>query len=78
MPHCWKSHVTVQLCLDQTQDPSITKDLTSYKLAIHSTMWTGMTELKLTVCFKKTHFLISQAKHMLWVLKRTVSMRGFY
>ena len=23
-------------------------------------------------------FLISQPKHMLWVLKRTVSMRGFF
>ena len=25
----------------------------------------------------KIHFLISQPKHMLWVLKRTVSMRRF-
>ena len=26
---------------------------------------------------KKINFLISQAKHMLWLLKRTVSMRRF-
>ena len=27
---------------------------------------------------KKNNFLISQPKHMLWVLKRTVSMRRFF
>ena len=27
---------------------------------------------------KKFNFLISQPKHMLWVLKRTVSMRRFF
>ena len=27
---------------------------------------------------QKIHFLISQPKHMLWVLKRTVSMRRFF
>ena len=27
--------------------------------------------------FRKTNFLISQPKHMLWVLKRTVSMRRY-
>ena len=26
----------------------------------------------------ETYFLISQPKHMLWVLKRTVSMRRFF
>ena len=26
----------------------------------------------------ENYFLISQPKHMLWVLKRTVSMRGFF
>ena len=28
--------------------------------------------------YQKTNFLISQHKHMLWVLKRTVSMRRFF
>ena len=28
--------------------------------------------------YKKNNFLISQPKHMLWVLKRTVSMRRFF
>ena len=28
--------------------------------------------------YQKINFLISQPKHMLWVLKRTVSMRRFY
>ena len=28
--------------------------------------------------YRKINFLISQPKHMLWVLKRTVSMRRFF
>ena len=28
--------------------------------------------------YQKVNFLISQPKHMLWVLKRTVSMRRFF
>ena len=28
--------------------------------------------------YPKNNFLISQPKHMLWVLKRTVSMRRFF
>ena len=28
--------------------------------------------------YQKNNFLISQPKHMLWVLKRTVSMRRFF
>ena len=28
--------------------------------------------------YRKTNFLISQTKHILWVLKRTVSMRLFF
>ena len=28
--------------------------------------------------YRKNNFLISQPKHMLWVLKRTVSMRLFF
>ena len=28
--------------------------------------------------YKKINFLISHPKHMLWVLKRTVSMRRFF
>ena len=28
--------------------------------------------------YLKINFLISQLKHMLWVLKRTISMRLFY
>ena len=31
-----------------------------------------------TSAYQKTNFLISQLKHMLWVLKRTVSMRQFF
>ena len=30
---------------------------------------------KIRECHKKSSFLISQPKHMLWVLKRTVSTR---
>ena len=29
-------------------------------------------------CVLENNFLISQPKHMLWVLKRTVSMRLFF
>ena len=29
-------------------------------------------------CVAEKYFLISQPKHMLWVLKRTVSMRQFF
>ena len=28
--------------------------------------------------YQKINFLISQPKYMLWVLKKTVSMRGFF
>ena len=28
--------------------------------------------------YQNINFLISQAKHMLWVLKRTISMRWFF
>ena len=28
--------------------------------------------------YQKSNFLISQPKHMLWVLKRTISMRQFF
>ena len=35
-------------------------------------------DFKLLVCNKKIIILISQPKHMLWVLKRTVSMRYFF
>ena len=31
----------------------------------------------LSQVYQNDHFLISQAKHMLWVLKRTISMRRF-
>ena len=34
--------------------------------------------LKLRVYTKKINFPISQPKHMLWELKRTVSMRRFF
>ena len=34
--------------------------------------------LVLLECVPKNNFLISQPKPMLWVLKRTVSMRGFF
>ena len=33
---------------------------------------------KIKSAYKKNNFLISQPKHMLWVLKRTVSMRRFF
>ena len=28
--------------------------------------------------YQQFNFLISQAKHMLWVLKRTITMRQFF
>ena len=30
------------------------------------------------MCNPKINFLVSQPKHMLWVLKRTVTMRRFF
>ena len=33
---------------------------------------------QIRVCNKENIFLISQQKHMLWVLKRTTSMRRFF
>ena len=36
------------------------------------------TGLYLRVYNKKNNFLVSQPKHMLWVLKRTVSLRQFF
>ena len=38
----------------------------------------GHTGIQLRVCNRKIMFFISQPKHMLWVLKRTVSMRQFF
>ena len=35
-------------------------------------------EIGLKSAYQKNNFLISQPKHMLWVLKRTVSMRRFF
>ena len=46
-----------------------------------STIWCKITGKKRTLvksAQQKLHFLISQPKHMLWVLKRTVSMRRFF
>ena len=34
--------------------------------------------MPLVECVAKNNFLIPQSKHMLWVLKRTVSMRWFF
>ena len=39
--------------------------------------WTG-SGLQIRVRTGKLFFLISQPKHMLWVLKRTVSIRRFF
>ena len=36
------------------------------------------TNLQINVCNQESNFLISQPKRMLWVLKRTVSIRGFF
>ena len=38
----------------------------------------GIAGLYLRVVKQANNFLISQPKHMLWVLKRTVSMRQFF
>ena len=38
----------------------------------------GIPGLYLKSVHSKINFLISQPKHMLWVLKRTVSMRQFF
>ena len=45
------------------------------KLAIS---YTFDIKLKENVSLRKFSFLISQPKHMLWVLKRIVSMRRFF
>ena len=38
----------------------------------------GRTLVKSGSAYRKFNFLISQPKHMLWVLKRTISMRRFF
>ena len=38
----------------------------------------GLTRSLVKSAYQKTNFLISQPKHMLWVLKRPVSMRRFF
>ena len=43
--------------------------------------WSIAENVQMTLTLKfvpKNNFLISQPKHMLWVLKRTVSMRQFF
>ena len=39
---------------------------------------TGLDRPLVKSAYQKNNFLISQLKHMLWVLKRTVSMRPFF
>ena len=47
----------------------------NYLFALQKNMISGF---KLRVRIEKLNFLISQPKHMLWVLGRTVSMRRFF
>ena len=46
--------------------------------SLQSLTWHHETILVRMHLAKKFNFLISQPKHMLWVLKRTVSMRRFF
>ena len=47
------------------------------KMYIHFKMIINFRPLVKSV-YQKINFLISQPKHMLWVLKRTVSIRWFF
>ena len=63
--------------------------MNSHTLRVHvydSIYFTGIKGVEITCTYRplvksayqKINFLISQPKHMLWVLKRTVSMRRFF
>ena len=47
----------------------------SHSLCVHAQLYI---RTLVKSAYKKINFLISQPKHMLWVLKRTVSMRRFF
>ena len=56
--------------------PQIIRHLTEfllYWIQIHAKLSTLVKSV-----YQKVNFLISQPKHMFWVLKRTVSMRQFF
>ena len=62
IPHCWKSHAVAEI-------------INYFECTI-----ANIFECRPLVksVYQKNDFLISQLKHMLWVLKRTVLMRRFF
>ena len=50
----------------------------SQQLVIVTLLWTYRPQNFSESAYQKINFLISQSKHMLWVLKRTISMRRFF
>ena len=79
---CWIYHLT--------QVSAITKQFVTYKTQICNPRSRSKAKVKLKMCFmsitrpldksvyRKIIYFISHPKHMLWVLKRTVSMRRFF
>ena len=48
------------------------------KPKIHQLVYMSLTRTLVQSAYQKINFLISQPKHMLWELKRTVSLRRFF
>ena len=70
MPHCWKSHARAHMSMYHNSLKRTT--------CITRLCWTPTNRTPDKSAYQKINFLISQPKHMLWVLKLTVSMRRFF
>ena len=81
--HIVGNHVTARINLDiLTCDPLICT-LNHHRFIISSQMekFIGIQRINRPLVksvYQKINFLISHPKHMLWVLKRTVSLRRFF
>ena len=82
MPHCWKSHVSAHMC--SLIGPFVVP-CPAAQWPVQLNKMPSQIILEWTIirppdksAYQKIIFLISQPKHMLWVLKRTVSMRRFF
>ena len=77
----WESeHDVGTCCIGQQQAQAILGicDLPEALQLAYSCIDDGADRPLVKNAFQKNNFLISQPKYMLWVLKRTVSMRGFF
>ena len=82
MPHCWKSHVPAHRYL-----PVQYKLVLSFCFYFCDSLHCFHCKYKqnnefnrplVKSVYQKNNFLISQPKHMFWVLKRNISMRRFF